>query len=188
MPFLSVSFKRLSKFSYYPKHLHKYLMTEIQMFTLSFLWTGVKVQPLHTERIRWQQDVMMHIQRVFLGVKHWHTQSINIRRALQSRAGLDSISVTLLTVNLQVTAVFLCPSCYNQVISGFNLKILPLVMILQTHRGSDRHRSIRWTIKRYDFSSWVCLTVSLRVMYGSSSLVPNTVSPARLSPRFDVAA
>lgn len=92
------------------------------------------------------------------------------------------------TVNIQVTAVFLRSSGKNQVISGFDLKIVPLVLILKNTAQVTHTHTLPETVPFLKMSVFVFLTVSLMVMYGSSSLVPNTVNPARLSPRFDAAA
>lgn len=41
------------------------------IFTWGLIRAGIKIQPFHTQRISRQDDVMMHIKRVFFLVINW---------------------------------------------------------------------------------------------------------------------
>lgn len=105
--------------------------------TGSFSRVWVKVQPLHTQWVRRQQNIMMNVQRFLLRVINYKESNNNIQAnkgvfpCLQNVHHHFTVShMDIFTIDLQIAAVFLCPACQDEVVTGFDLEVFSFILVL----------------------------------------------------------
>lgn len=105
--------------------------------TGSFFRVWIKVQPLHTQWVRRQQNVMMNVQRFLLRIINYKESNNNIQvnkvvfLCLQNvHQHLIASHMDIFTKDLQIAAVSLCPACQDEIVTGFDLEVFSFILVL----------------------------------------------------------